>query len=438
MIILLSLFFSVLSFEYDLLPFTWKNFSVLGAGYEYNLFLEASCTILSITITKDKYSEISFNLSFYESPNKNGQYSFVTQKNYNDSNFKYYDAYKDIMGLLYASRNESTNFILLKLIPKNTISLSIKIDIYGGNYNLLSGHLEKFIDIKRSLDYYYFIKTKHQLVNISLSLNYTEIQPINFISIYEYRDNKNRSLYIKKDTIKFVSKKKENELTSSFLYEISSNLTNYVAFNFKPEFDIDYIYIRMDDIDCTFDLTHIESQVIKNLLNGYPYYFYIKVKQNQIININLTISKNKENTYAFKPFDCIDIYEYTNKSSSSYNQYSDIDFKIKTINDTLYTSLIYKVLSSSSNYISLKIKPNYFIEFIKFEIDISNSGSKANGSNEQFNNKNILLILLIISSSIVFILIIIIIIMCIKNSKKSKSRINNPLIADPIIPNDNE
>ena len=307
MIILLSLFFSVLSFEYDLLPFTWKNFSVLEAGGEYNLFLEALCAILSITITKDKYSEISFNLSFYESPNKNGQYSFVTQKNYNDSNFKYYDAYKDIMGLLYASRNESTNFILLKLIPKNTISLSIKIDIYGGNYNLLSGHLEKFIDIKRSLDYYYFIKTKHQLVNISLSLNYTEIQPINFISIYEYRDNKNRSLYIKKDTIKFVSKKKENELTSSFLYEISSNLTNYVAFNFKPEFDIDYIYIRMDDIDCTFDLTHIESQVIKNLLNGYPYYFYIKVKPNQMINVNLTISKNKENTYAFKPFDCIDI-----------------------------------------------------------------------------------------------------------------------------------
>ena len=111
----------------------------------------------------------------------------------------------------------------------------------------------------------------------------------------------------------------------------------------------------MDAIDCSFDLTYIESQTIKNLLKGYPHYFYIKVKQNQKININLTISKNKVINYIFKPFDCIDIYEYINKSSSSHNEYSQVDFKIKEINDTLCTSLNYKVLSSSSNYISLKI-----------------------------------------------------------------------------------
>ena len=312
---------------------------------------------------------------------------------------------------------------------------------------MLNGGSEKFVNIKRDYDYYYNIKTKHKLVNISLILNYMEINPINYFFIYEYKDNKNISLYIKKENIKFVSKKIKNQLIASFIYEISSNLTNYVIFNFKPDFDIDYIYIKMYSFNCSFDLSYIESQTINNILEGYPYYFYIKLKQSQKINMNLTISKNKENDYIFKPFDYIDIYEYSNKFSSSYNEYSQMDFKIKQKNDIYFISLNYIVLSSSSNYISLEIKPNYFIEFITFDIDISKSDSKpngsngsnkanvSNGSNELFSIRNILLI---ISSVIIFILIIIIIIMCIKFSKKSKSRINNPLIADPIIPNDNE
>lgn len=72
---------------------------------------------------------------------------------------------------------------------------------------MLNGRSEKFVNIKRDYDYYYNIKTKHSLVNISFSLNYTEIQPINYIFIYEYKDNKNISLYIKKEIIKFVPKK---------------------------------------------------------------------------------------------------------------------------------------------------------------------------------------------------------------------------------------
>ncbi len=55
-LLFLSLFFSVLSHDYYLLPFTWKNVSNLKKGEEYNLILEASHAEIYITIVADYLS----------------------------------------------------------------------------------------------------------------------------------------------------------------------------------------------------------------------------------------------------------------------------------------------------------------------------------------------------------------------------------------------
>ena len=258
-VILLSLFFSVWSYEQDLKPFEWIHFSKVEK--EYNLFLEASRALINISIIRYDSSD-SFNYFYiYEFPSKNGQYSNVKQYNYNEFDFKYYDFSSNISNFLYKITNDTTNFISIKFIPKNTISLiGFKLDIYGGSYNLLNGYSHNFYNIKEDYDYYYCINIKQfQLLK---SLNYMEIKPINYISIYEYRDKNNTSLYIKKDEMKFVSEKKGDNLTSLFIYEISSKSTNYVVLSFKPKYDIEHISIRMntfDCFDCSFDLTYMES-----------------------------------------------------------------------------------------------------------------------------------------------------------------------------------
>ena len=57
----LSLFFSVLSHDYYLLPFTWKNVSNLKEGKEYNLVLETSHTEIYIKIVARYLSSYTFS-----------------------------------------------------------------------------------------------------------------------------------------------------------------------------------------------------------------------------------------------------------------------------------------------------------------------------------------------------------------------------------------
>jgi len=214
MIILLSLFFSVLSHDYNMLPFIWKNFSIAKEGEEFNLFLKASHSLINITFSRKTYYDYIDNLYIYEYPSKEEQYSNLQKYNYSQGiSLPGYEKDTYIKTYSYKIINDTTNFISIKFKPDSTINeLHIKLALYGGYYNLLNGGSEKFVNIKRDYDYYYNIKTKHKLVNISLILNYMEINPINYFFIYEYKDNKNISLYIKKENIKFVSKKIKNQL----------------------------------------------------------------------------------------------------------------------------------------------------------------------------------------------------------------------------------
>ena len=155
----------------------------------------------------------------------------------------------------------------------------------------------------------------------------------------------------------------------SFNYPVDLFSTNYLLIELIPNMNLDLIEINYEikDID-NYTLNNDESKIINKLLKNMPYYYFINVKQYQQINISLTTNYLKDVAIKF-----IEIYEFSDKFSyNSYNKYINKSTKFikSNNNNVIQKSFSYMVESIYTNFIVIKIKTEFDLEYLNIKIDI--------------------------------------------------------------------
>ena len=183
---------------------------------------------------------------------------------------------------------------------------------------------------------------------------------------------------INKNSIKFYKDKKVRFLIKHF---IKFHKTKKCRFYFYPWHKLSYFNIIVDLVK-PFYLKKGISQKFTNLLEYYNYQFYLLgVKRFQKINVTI-----KAKSSEFRPFNCVYVAEYPNKSPDYYFNYntrtapfyydieSDIYNKIYTIN------FIYDM--KLSNIVSLLLSFIYDLDYLDIYFE-------STGGEIIFNDNNI-------------------------------------------------
>ena len=140
-------------------------------------------------------------------------------------------------------------------------------------------------------------------------------KPFTFSYIYEYSTRYN-STYLKNSVKSLSITTKNNELISSFTYSVNNVNTKYIALQFTPNYNINYIVVNIS-AEGVYDLTNGLANNITNLKSGIPYYFFLPSIYLQTASINLNISYMSST-----PFTYSEIYEYSTRYYSSYITHS--------------------------------------------------------------------------------------------------------------------
>ena len=154
--------------------------------------------------------------------------------------------------------SSNTTYLAFSFKPKNNINqIQVNIDISGGFYNLFN---DTFINItKLKTDDYFFFAETHQFNFIKLTLtmnnnNNTNTNPFSYIYSYEL-NRKEDYIYYQTNTNQPTSIIiNENQIIVSVSQKISLYTSEYIFFQIRPSYYIDYIIINIDITDNLIDL----------------------------------------------------------------------------------------------------------------------------------------------------------------------------------------
>ena len=128
---------------------------------------------------------------------------------------------------------------------------------------------------------------------------------------------------------------------------------------------------------------------------GFSYYIFIVSSIGEKLNIKLTTNTN----YTKTPFNSSDIYEYSNKNSPFiYLKNTKDKYNTEIKSNEIISLLSYEIKDNNTNYIALKIVPNYDINSIKCFVELVEEKESS------FPLTKILIIILVIVISITGIL----------------------------------
>ena len=273
----------------------------------------------------------------------------------------------------YSIDNENTNYLFIELIPKIDLKyMLIKYEISKSDYDLYNGKNKNESNIISNYPYYYSIKSyQYQQVNIYLTTqNKLGNKPFEFIQIFELGNRSYINSYIKyiNKTLQFVKDNKNNSLISSLSYTIDSIYTSYIIVKIMPKEKLNYLNIKMEVGGGYYEIEKGTAKNISNLFSGFSYYVFILSSIWEKLNIKLITNTNDTK----KPFDALNIYEYSNKNSPliylKNTRQDKFNTEIKS-NETI-SLLSYKSKDNNTNFIAIKIIPNYNISSIEFFVEI--------------------------------------------------------------------
>ena len=285
--------------------------------------------------------------------------------------------------------------------------IRITYEIININNILNNGESNKINKALKNIPYYYLINSyQYQQIKINLLINKLQRKPFEFLEIYEYSELYHYNKYNKftKKSMKFFIKNKKF-LTNSFTYITNSFYTKYILIKIRPLLDIEYLEVKLNIVGGSFD---IDKDLMKNLTNlfaKYSYYIFVLSSKEEKLKIKFILNNN--NTDIKKPFNSLNILEYSNKSSPSiYSQKLNLnlnkEYKNEIINNELFITLSYLKKNQSTNYICLEIIPDYNLSSLQCLIE--KEIEENNNSSSLFSLFELLIIILIIMS--VFILIV--------------------------------
>ena len=388
-ITILILFMPILTINYDLVNGEKKIINSLNSSEIYYFYINAvQYQELNVSLTMSYMSNKPFTYTYiYECSNSSSssclqntsQYiTTTTNNNQLISSFTYSVNYSD------------TQYIALKFTSNYNISkFTIKIDSEF-IYDLSNGVDKNITNLKSGISYYFFLpSTQLQTDIINLTMNYMSIEPFSYLYIYEY-ESRSSSNYINIKNQNLTMLKKNNELSSSFTYLVSSYTTKYIALKLTPIYNISYIVVNIN-AEGVYNLTNGVDNNVTNLKSRITYYFFLPSTKYQISFINLTMNYMSSN-----PFYYFDIYEYSNKSALIW-QRKDYNSITTSSNNKWLSTFTYLVKDDDTKYIVLKFtfesNINYIIaNFDSYKYELLNDGDKKIISNLKSGNKYYILI----------------------------------------------
>ena len=266
---------------------------------------------------------------------------------------------------VYQTKNTQTQYIGIRITPDYNFNyITVSYDSENCLYDLATGIPLNITSIKAGYEYYFFLpNTIYQNDSITLTMNSMNNNPLSYVYIYEY-ESKSSTEYLKNTTHSVTTSIKDNELVSTFSYYVNNKKTQYIVLQLKPNYNMNYFTIKIDIEGGTYHLSNNIPLNITNLKSGFAYYFFISSTKFKNNKIDL-----KMNNMNKQPFSFLDIYEYVN-IASNYTKLTSQQITTKIENDELISSFAYSIDNYNTNYIALKIIPDYDINNLTVKIDI--------------------------------------------------------------------
>jgi hypothetical protein len=358
---------SILSIDHKMISGVEKVIKYPYQNREYNFYINVTqYQMANFSIITDKidnhglYNYIS-NIYVDEYSSKGIKKDSKYQHNNKNSfiNNEFICSFTNSMG-----HNNVTKYIALRFMPHlNFKYLKVKIDVEGGAFDLFNGVAKKIDNLRKDFPYYLFIPaSQFQNVSFNLTMNYMANKPFNNLHLYEYEDRNLSGIYSKLERIGISSK--NDKLISSFSYMPSHSYTKYIALEIIPNENITYLTATIDITGGAYTINR-DLTYISDLEAGESYYFLLSYSIYINSTINLTMNYNDN-----IPFSEIEIYESPSFSTiGNLHATTTKNASLSIENDKLTTSFKYAVNQSETNYIALKIKPDYSIKDLLIKID---------------------------------------------------------------------
>ena len=251
--------------------------------------------------------------------------------------------------------------------------LVTKVNIGGGYYEF-----DKYKNLTKLIagTVYYFpikisplqkIEMDIKIFDDNIDINKNSFTYVNIYEKQKKEDNSFNTFY----NATLTNKRKSGMVIETFNYFVDSFSTNYLLIELIPNMNLDLIEINYEikNIDY-YTLNNGESKTINKLLKNFPYYFFINAKQYKQINVNLTTNYLIDDAIKF-----IEIYEFSDKYSyNSYNKYINKSTEFinndNNNNNVIQKTFSYMVESIYTNFIVIKIKTKFDLEYLNIKIDI--------------------------------------------------------------------
>ena len=221
---------------------------------------------------------------------------------------------------LYQMANQYNLYLIIEIIPNYDFEqLNITINLFDGAFDLVVGPSKDIKELWPGLSYYIFMPSYHlQTLNVRIKTNYMPSQPFNSIDIYEYeyKDSPDYNYYENKP-ISFT--KNNNQLEGNIVYTISFPFNFffvYTVLEIKPIENIKNMSLSLDIIGGIYEFYESSPKIISKLKSNKKYYLSIYAEKNQKTHVTLKIN----NKYQNKPFDNVNIYEYSKKETNIYSK----------------------------------------------------------------------------------------------------------------------
>ena len=221
-------------------------------------------------------------------------------------------------------------------------------------------------NLRTGYSYYFFIpSTIYSSQTINITMNDMDTQPFSSLNIHELSTRyTSMGIYYKQK--KITTTKKGDELFASFLFLTTKYDIQYIAFEIKPVYNINYLTFSFDGEKCLYDLDEGIPLNITNIKAGYTYYFFIQSIKYKNDSITLTMNSIDNKI----PLSNANIYEYGEKSSTNYIKQTSISFNNSIKNNEIISKASYCVDDFITQYILLLLYPAYDSDYLTIKIDI--------------------------------------------------------------------
>ena len=318
-IIFLFIIDSILSEEYELYDGIAKNFTGFKELKEYAFFIKVTQSkIINLSLYL-KSSIMDFNSDFFRCYMT--EYTDRYSTSYNKRKYINYESKRinneKVSIISYKVLSSSTNYVFFQFEPFIDIYyIFARFDIIDEMYDLYNGISKTISYLEANKTFYFYEEIfQGQKADFNITMNYMSLLPFSNIDIYEYEGKDMPFSKNIRMPISFTSK--DNKLSSTFSYIVSSNSIKYISLKIRTSYDINYMNIKFEIPIVIVDLDNSISKTVNDLIFGKKYLFFIYATLYSKVKISFNTNKTTSN----KPFSSAYIYEYEERNDS-YSSFS--------------------------------------------------------------------------------------------------------------------